>query len=559
MSIPRYAPLAQILCLALAGASAARADTYPRQPGVDITHYAFHLKLSDDTDRIEGEATIEFRVVRDGVSTLGLDLVQPGPATPDRGMTVRGVTEKGVPVRFDHQTDRLSVRLEPEGRAGETRVLVVSYKGVPATGLLIAPNKHGDRTFFSDNWPIKARHWLPTLDHPSDKATTEMFVNAPAHYQVVSNGLLVEETDIGEGRRLTHWRQDVPMATWLNVLGVARFAVDHRKAWRGVPIETWVYPQDRDNGFAVFADPTLAVLDFFSERVGPYTFDRLAHVQANGVRGGMESATSIFYGDDSVNDPKSTRWRNVIIHEMAHQWFGNAVTENDWDHVWLSEGFATYFTHLFIEHAYGRDEFVAGLRADRDAIREFDLKNPTYRIIHDNLADMGQVLSSAGTYKKGGWTLHMLRGVIGDTAFWTGIREYYKRYRDSNATTEDFRRAMEEASGQELGWFFDQWLTRGGMLKVRARWTFDAAAKALRLDVEQLQQGAPLRMPIEVAALVEGESTPRVLRIDVRNARETFTLPLGIDKEPKAVTLDPRTLVLMDADTSRSGAPPSKR
>ncbi len=541
-------PFFASVVLALVAVRPVAADTYPRQKDVDIVNYAFHLTLGDDTDAIVGEAAVTFRVLSEGVASLTLDLVQPKAVTTDRGMVVSRVSEAGKPVAFDHRDDRLTIRLEPAGRANETRTFTVAYRGVPATGLLIAPNKHGERTFFSDNWPIKARHWLPALDHPGDKATSEMIVNAPAHYQVVSNGRLVEETDLGDGRRLTRWRQAIPIATWLNVLGVARFAVDHRPSWRGLPIESWVYRQDRDSGFEIFSNPTVSVLDFFADRVGPYSYERLGNVQANGVRGGMESATSIFYGDDAVNDPKSQRWRNVIIHEIAHQWFGNAVTESDWDDVWLSEGFATYFTHLFIEHTYGRDEFVAGLRADRDAIREFDLKNPNYRIVHDNIADMGQVLSSAGTYKKGAWTLHMLRGVIGDEAFWTGIRDYYQRFRDRNATTADFRVAMERASGRELGWFFDQWLTRGGFLKVRARWTYDAALKTLRLDTEQLQPGAPLRMPIEVGIVVDGEPAPRSVVVEVRNQRDTLTIPL--DRAPKSVSLDPRTFALMEADIS---------
>ena len=538
------------LGLCVGSVVSAMADTYPRQPGVDIVNYSFRLTLSDDSDVIEGETVVTFRVVREGVSSLTLDLVQPKAATPDRGMVVSAVTEAGKSLVFDHRDDRLAIRLDPVARAGETRRVAVSYRGIPATGLLIAPNKHGERTFFSDNWPIKARHWLPTLDHPGDKATSEMVVNAPAHYQVVSNGRLVEETDLGGGRRLTRWRQSIPIATWLNVLGVARFAVENRPSWRGLPIDTWVYRQDRDNGFAVFSNPTTAVLDFLSDRVGPYSYERLGNVQANGVRGGMESATSIFYGDDSVNDPSSSRWRNVIIHEIAHQWFGNAVTESDWDDVWLSEGFATYFTHLFIEHVYGRDEFVAGLRTDRDAIRDFDLKNPNYRIVHDNLADMSQVLSSAGTYKKGAWTLHMLRGIVGDAAFWQGIRDYYLRHQDRNATTADFRRAMEEASGKDLGWFFDQWLTRGGFLKVRAQWSYDAIAKAVRIEVEQRQVGAPLRMPIEVGITVEGETVPRSATIEIKDQRQVLTIPL--DRAPKSITLDPRTFVLMEAELAQA-------
>jgi len=534
------------LVLVLGGSAAA--DTYPRQRDLDIVNYSFRLTLADDTDAIAGETLVTFRVLKDGVSAITLDLVQAKAAAPDRGMTVSTVTEAGRSLAFDHRDDRLVIHLDPSGRADETRAVAVSYRGIPETGLLIARNKHGERTFFSDNWPIKARHWLPTLDHPGDKATSEMIVNAPSHYQVVSNGLLVEETDLEGGRRITRWRQSIPIATWLNVLGVARFAVDHRPAWRGLPIDTWVYRQDRDKGFELFSNPTVAVLDFLADRVGPYPYERLGHVQANGVRGGMESATSLFYGDDSVNDPKSARWRNVIIHEIAHQWFGNAVTESDWDDVWLSEGFATYFTHLFIEQTYGRDEFLAGLRADRDAIRDFDLKNPNYRIVHDNIADMSNVLSSAGTYKKGAWTLHMLRGIVGDAAFWTGIRDYYQRYRDRNATTADFRRAMEGASKMELGWFFDQWLTRGGFLKVRAQWSYDAVAKSLRIELAQLQPGAPLRMPIEVGITVEGEATSRISTLEVRETKQTITIPL--DRAPLVVTLDPRTFVLMEANVS---------
>ncbi|HEX9186793.1 MAG TPA: M1 family aminopeptidase [Vicinamibacteria bacterium] len=537
---------AAVLAAGLAAAGAV-ADTYPRQPGVDVLHYAFRLTLSDDTDAIEGEATVAFRAGA-GLEALVLDLAEPRTDPAGRGMAVSAVTEKGEPLRFEHAASRLRVALGRPGREGERREVVVRYRGVPAAGLLVGKNKHGERTFFSDNWPDKARQWLPVVDHPSDKATSEMIVDAPAQYQVVSNGLLAEVTDVAPGRRLTRWRQSVPIAPWLTVLGVARFAVEHRAPWRGVPIETWVYPQDRDLGFAAFAEPTVAALEFFDARIGPYPYERLANVQANGVRGGMESATSILYGDDSVSGPER-RWDRVIVHEIAHQWFGNSVTEADWDDVWLSEGFATYFTHLFVAHAEGRDAFVEGLRADREAIREFDAKNPDYRIVHDRLADMSRVTTGPGTYKKGAWTLHMLRGVVGDEAFWTGIREYYRLYRDRNATTADFRRVMEEASGLELGWFFDQWLTRGGRLKVRGRWSWDGPAKSLRLDLEQTQAGPTYRMPIEVAVEADGEG-PRRERIDLRERRQAFAIPL--DREPRAVVLDPRDFVLMDAEMTRA-------
>ncbi|MGD8895574.1 MAG: M1 family aminopeptidase [Acidobacteriota bacterium] len=551
----RGATLALVAVFALvwgAAAVPAGADTYPRQPGIDVSHYVFRLALSDESDGIEGEATVDVRVLTDGVTALVLDLARASSETNGHGMRVVEVSAGGVPLRFEHSADRLRIVLDPPGRRDERRRVTVRYHGVPASGLVIGPNRHGDRTFFSNNWPDRARQWLPVVDHPHDKATCEFVVTAPAHYQVVSNGLLVEETDVGQDRRRTHWRQSVPIAAWLYTLGVARFAVDHRPPWGGVALETWVYPQDRDKGFQVFAEPTVAALDFFSSRVGPYPYERLAHVQSNSVNGGMESATAIFYGDESATGERRERWRGIIIHEIAHQWWGNAVTESDWDDVWLSEGFATYFTHLFIEHAKGRDAFLAGLRADREAIRAFDDEHPSYRIVHDNLADMRQVITGPGTYKKGSWTLHMLRGVIGDTAFWDGIRDFYRRHRDGNASTADLRRAMEQASGRELGWFFDQWLRRGGMPTVRGRWAHDADSRMLRLDLEQAQPGPPFRLPIEVGLEIAGEEDRRLERIEVSRRRQSFSFPL--ERAPRSVVLDPRTFVLMDAKIVRAEA-----
>ncbi len=149
-------------------------------------------------------------------------------------------------------------------------------------------------------------------------------------------------------------------------------------------------------------------------------------MQSNSVSGGMEAASAIFYSEGSVTGDRSVRWRNVVIHEIAHQWFGNAVTEYDWDDVWLSEGFATYFTLLFIEHHYGRDEFLSGLEASRQRVLEFDKEHPDYRIVHDNLDDMSKV-TTGQIYQKGAWVLHMLRGIVGDEAFWAGIRELLPR------------------------------------------------------------------------------------------------------------------------------------
>jgi aminopeptidase N len=479
------------------------------------------------------------------VRSIRLDLINASAAQGGKGMTVSAVMLNGAPATYTHRSDELLVPLTATPAANSRTRLVVRYHGTPITGLKIGNNKHGDRTFFSDNWPDKARHWLPSIDHPYDKATSEFIVTAPNHYQVVSNGLQVELTDVPGGRRRTHWKNSVPIAPWLYVLGAARFAMQRVDTFEGKAIETWVYPQDRDAGFADFATPTKSALAFYTDYVGPFAYERLANIQSNSVSGGMEAASAILYSEGSVTGTKSVRWRNVVIHEIAHQWFGNAVTESDWDDVWLSEGFATYFTLLYIEHAYGRDEFLQGLASSRRSVMAYDSLHPNYTIVHDNLQRMEDVTSSQ-TYQKGSWTLHMLRGVIGTEAFQRGIRSYYRNHFNGNATTADFRREMEAASGRDLGWFFDQWLYKPGRLKLAGTWTWDAQAKAVRVALEQVQSGGALiRMPIDVAVYTAGQPTATMQRVDVSAKSQTFTIPAA--SEPAEVRLDPNQWVLMEA------------
>lgn len=535
-----------IVALAVAALAAGAVDTYPRQP-IDVEHYRFALTLADSTDRIVGVATVRVRLLRAEIRAVILDLATATPARQGRGMRVsgvtgRGVTGRGVTLAFAHTADRLTITLDRPSAAGEVVELVVRYEGIPADGLEITQTKYGDRTFFSDDWPDKARQWLPTVDHIADKATMEMDIVAPAHYQVISNGRRVEETDLPGNTRRTVWRESVPIAPWLYTLGVARFAVQEVGEYDGKPIQTWVLAQDRDAGFFDFAVPTRDALAFYSERVGPYSYEKLANVQSNIGGGGMESASAIMYGPASVTGTRSVRWRNVVIHEIAHQWFGNAVTESDWNDVWLSEGFATYFTLLFIEHAYGRDEFAQGLRDSRRTVLEFYAKTPDYRVVHENLADMSQVTTGM-TYQKGSWVLHMLRQKVGDDRFWTGIRDYYARFKDANASTTDFRLAMERASGQDLTAFFQQWLYRGGVPRVDGSWTWDAATKQVVVELTQSQPGDPFQLPVEIG-ITDAGGKVRVERAELtaRSGRFTF----ASEKEPEGLVLDPNVRVLMD-------------
>ena len=532
-----------LLLVSIVGLVEVRADTYPKNLRVDVINYRFALELQDQDDRILGTADVNLRFVSEGETSLRFDLTNRDTAT-GRGMTVSAVSAAGVSLAFTHRDNALTITLPRRFEKDQRLHVQIAYAGVPASGLKIANNKHGDRTFFSDNWPDKARNWLPTVDHPYDKATSEMVVTAPAHYQVVSNGLLVEEIDLPGSRRRTHWRQSVPIAPWLYVLGVARFAVQHVDTFQGKAIQTWVYAQDRDAGFHDFAVTTRDVLEFYSNKVGPFSYEKLANVQSNSVSGGMEAASAIFYSEGSVTGDRSVRWRNVVIHEIAHQWFGNAVTESDWDDVWLSEGFATYFTLLYIEHAYGRDEFLSGLESSRQRILEFDKQRPDYRVVHDNLSDMSQV-TTGQIYQKGSWILHMLRGIMGDEAFWAGIRSYYRAHQDGHATTADFRQEMERASGRDLRVFFDQWLTRGGLVRLDGDWTYSAAAKSIAIRLTQRDRARLFAMPLQIGVYTAGSTTPTITTVQLSDASHEFQIAAG--QRPDRVVLDPNHVVLMES------------
>jgi aminopeptidase N len=281
-------------------------------------------------------------------------------------------------------------------------------------------------------------------------------------------------------------------------------------------------------------EPMRKAIEFFHDHVGPYPYEKLAGVEAAGMGGGMEVASAIFYGERGI---AGRPLASLVAHETAHQWFGDSVTEKDWDDVWLSEGFATYFALLATEHYEGRDALVAGLKGSRTRIFSAEKRLPGVGVVQDK---PWKGIPNQIVYQKGGWVLHMLRGEIGTEKFWAGIREYYRRFRDSNASTADFEKVMEEVSGADLRWFFQQWLYRAGSPVVEAAWRYNPRTKKVEIDVTQKQPGEPYRLPMEVAA---GDGKPA--RIEITAKQQHFEI--DAEKEPGPVELDPGTWVLMDA------------
>ena len=514
-------------------------DPYPKNPNIDILNYKFEIHLNDTSDIIYGSADIALNI-KDSEDRVRLDLISQGK--DGMGMEVKKVTFNGSEVSYSHDNDVLLIEtgaLEYSSRD----IINVVYSGMPITGLIIGPNMHGDRTFFSDNWPNKARNWLPLVDHPYDKSTAEFVVIAPNHYQVISNGLLVEETNLNKELKKTHWKQSVPISCWLYALGVAEFAVDYVDYFEGKSIQTWVYKQDRDNGFYDFKIPTKHTMEFFSDYIGPFAYEKLANVQSNSVKGGMESATAIFYSDVSVTGDRSVRWRNVVIHEVAHQWFGNCVTEYDWDDVWLSEGFATYFTLMFREHAYGRDDFVNGLNDAKRLVYNHYKTDKESSIVHNNLKDMKNVLTYSLQYQKGAWVLHMLRNYVGEDNFRKGIRNYYKKYYNSTTTTNQFKTEMEVVSGMNLDTFFDQWLYKGGNMVLDGNWKFDEKKGRIEVNLNQVQNdGYLFEMPVELGISYNDKNLEKIQTIKLEKEKGRFYI--ASDSKPISIKIDPNTKLL---------------
>ena len=518
------------------------ADQYPINKNIDIKHYVFQLRLTDSNDEIIGTTQVTVNFKQAGMQNFRLDLINKSTEKKDKGMVVEGVSISNTTVNYTHENDALIIYLPKSAVANETITFTIKYHGIPFDGLRIGATKFGDRSFFNENWPNRGRHWLPILDHPSDKATSEFIVTAPSHYKVVSNGLLLEESSLGNNTMLTHWKQSVPVSSWLFVLGVADFAVQYVDDFEGKSIQTWVYSKNREAGFYDFKEPTKKVLAFYTKYVGPYAYEKLANIQTPSVNGGMETSSAIFYGENLVNGKGDERTKNIVVHEIAHQWFGNAVTEATWDDAWLSEGFATFFTLLYYENQYGQAEYNNRIIKAKKAVLDMTIKMPDFSIIAPRTAEK-EAVTTGLTYQKGAWFLHMLRDKIGEQNFQKGIKSYYKKFYNANATTDEFRMEMEKAAGLDLKIFFKQWLYQPVNPKIDAIWTYDATSHKININLTQSQlTNFNFDIPIEIGYFTKDSKTPLLLKMNLN--KKQLSQSFNVKGIPENIEVDPRNVLL---------------
>jgi aminopeptidase N len=507
-----------------------------QQPGavIDVQHYGFSIALTDTSDQIKGKAAVDLLCIKE-TQSITFDLISKNKDR--KGMAVVQVTENGKPLTYTHFNNLLSIQLAAPFKSGERKQLEITYEGIPDNGLIITKNKYGHRVFFADNWPNRARHWLPCIDHPSDKAALDFIVTAPAHYQVISNGIKISDSSLSDQQRLTHYTETTPLSTKIMVIGVANFAIQEAGTVNNIPVSSWVYPEEKDKGFYDYA-LAVDILPYFIKHVGPYAFKKLANVESTTMFGGMENASAIFYSDES-SITGTRKSESLLAHEIAHQWFGDMATEADWSHLWLSEGFATYMTILYFENKYGYDTARHMLSKNRQIVIDFAKKK--LRPVVDSSVTNYMELLNANSYQKGGWVLHMLRRQLGDTIFWKGIQTYYNRFAGKNAVTADLCKVMEEISGKDLKPFFHQWLFTAGHPNLRITWKYNTAKKAVEITV--IQQQHPLfTFPLEI--LLDG-GTRKSINIAGRETR--FSIPYN--KKPATLNVDPQVNLLFESNT----------
>lgn len=508
------------------------------QGKIDVLHYKFGITLNDNNDTIRGSAAVTIRFIQP-VSSFNLDLVMAHKH--GNGMIVDNIISERTSAlkSFIQKDDKINILLSKKLPVNDTLTFTVYYHGVPPVGLIISKNNYGDRTFFADNWPDRAHGWIPCIDDPADKASFEFIVTAPSQYEVISNGIKTEEKKLNNETTITHWAEDIPLSTKVMVIGVAHFAVkQYQDSPKNIPVSAWVYPQDRVKGFHNYSVAP-AILKFFMGYIAPYPFNKLANVQSTTVFGGMENASAIFYDERSASSSKTVE--SLLAHEIAHQWFGDMASEKSFAHLWLSEGFATYLTHIYIESKYGKDSMNREMQKDRKEVIDF-AKYSSHSVVDSVSSLIG--LLNPNSYQKGSWVLHMLHRELGDSIFHTIIRAYYEKYKGKNADTRDFEAVAEEVSKKNLDTFFNQWLYTPGIPQLHVSWKYLNNEKTISVKVDQVQNRYVYVFPLEILfKYSSGKSL--VKKIYISKQSEVFDIPLT--SKPEEIRLDPNTSLLFES------------
>jgi aminopeptidase N len=468
----------------------------------------------------------------------------------------------------DPEAQTLSVRLPRAYGPQDSLEVAIDYSAQPRAGLYVAaPDRaYPERPWqmFSDGEPQLNRYWFPSWDEPDDRATSELLATVERPFEAIGNGRLVEVTDRPDGRRTFHWRMEQPHSTYLVSVVIGEFSRLH-DSWQGVPIDSYVPRALADRAPRAFGR-TADAMDFLSRATGlPYPYAKYSQAVVYGFMWeGMENISATTETVDTLRDARAAldgTSDDLVVHELAHQWFGDLVTCRSWAHAWLNEGMATYFEALYQQHlarqggAAGDDELAWKLDQSRVNYLREDRERYRRPLVTSRYVSPIRMFD-AHTYDKGAWVLHMLHELVGEEGWWRGVRTYLARHALGTVTSRDLETAFEDAAGVDLGPLFDQFVYRAGYPEIKLRWDFQPATGLVRLEVRQTQplDGATglFSFPVEVA-LLDGRGTPSLRRVAMA-ALPLQDLYLPCPARPRTVVFDPGGALLKSLDFDKPAA-----
>ena len=537
--------LAAMAALAVASMHLRADEPYARSRDYDLQHSKIALRFDVDQKKVIGDVTHTLAILRDGTPSIAFDSV---------GLTIQGVTVNKASAKFETTASKLIVQLPAAAHTGEKFDVDIRYEGKPSKGLyFILPDKeypNRPKQVWSQGESEDTRYYLPTYDYPNDRLTTETILTVPASWITVANGKLINVTKPANDLRTWTWRESLPSSTYLITVVAGEFE-EVKQSWHGMPV-TYYAPKGRGDRLLPNYERTPAMIDVFSKKLGvDYPWEKYAQSMVDDfVAGGMENSSATTNTSSSLRNPKLIPEfpgdeDPLISHELAHQWFGDLVTCDDWGNIWLNESFATFFEMVWTEAHYPKDQ------ADYErwtAVQEWLGQPGLYSkpIVRHDFDDSSEFDGNA--YGKGSLVLYMLRHQIGEDAFYRGLRNYLEAHRGKNVVTADLIKSIEDANHISVQQFFDEWIYGAGAPKFDVSYTYDDSKHQLALTVKQTQKVEGhvgiFHVPVDVE--ITTASGAKSHKIDVSKDTETFSLPS--DGAPLMVLFDKGGHVLKSAD-----------
>ncbi|HEX2868600.1 MAG TPA: M1 family aminopeptidase [Ignavibacteriales bacterium] len=497
----------------------------PAQNKIDVTHYDINIDLFPEKKIIKGDVTLTGVLLDRSLKKLDLNFYE--------NMSVKQLTLNGKPTEFEQKETRLSIPLNSFN--ADTFNLRVVYEGTPKSlgfGSFNFSSFSNRPVVYTLSEPIYASTWYPCNDKPDDKALMDMRITNDSSKVSVSNGHLMDVKTVGQ-RRTYHWKTFYPITTYLICIYSADYRhfdekyVSERKDTMN--IDYFAFPEHLDMAETDFSGHP-EMIRFFSGLFGEYPFIKEKYGVAEFLwqMGAMEHQTITGIGSNFLNGRRF--FNEFYIHELAHQWFGDAVSPATWKDIWLNEGFASYCEALYAEHESGVSAYRSTMLQKFHDRFSGTLYNP----------ESG--LFSSTVYDKGAWVLHMLRWELGDSVFFSSLKKYYETFKYKNAATRDFINVCQNESHKDLSYFFKQWVFEGeDNIRILYSWTDKAAennSHLLTLNIMQ-EQSSPktFRFPLEVEIKLIGQEREIRRTFYVTSSQQSFHLKL--DSPVQGITMDP--------------------